>query len=77
MDDSTPNEMTSLRTEKNSEMSKNYCETKSKWTQIICSSVANASILSTGMALGLPAVTIKTLTENERFTTEQISWFGE
>lgn len=41
------------------------------------SAIANTSILSTGMGLGFPAVSINTLAAKEGFTNDQISWFGK
>jgi MFS family permease len=82
MDENAPNELTSLRSEKQQQiivdkMPKNYSEKKSQWIQIACSVMANASVLSAGMGLGFPAITIQTLTKQQGFTEDQFSWFGE
>lgn len=80
MDENVPNELTSLKSEKisrNSKMSTYNAEKKSQWIQIILSVIANTSILSTGMGLGFPAVSINTLSTKEGFTSDQISWFGK
>jgi hypothetical protein len=44
--------------------------------------MANASVLSSGMGLGFPAITLEALTDNSKnddmhFTAEQASWFGK
>lgn len=48
--------------------------------QIACSLMANATVLSSGMGLGFPAITLEALTkENDplRLDIEQASWFGK
>ena len=41
--------------------------------------IANLSILSSGMALGFPSVSIDALTQDDdpmKLSTEEVSWFG-
>lgn len=47
--------------------------------QIACSLMANATVLSSGMGLGFPAITLEALKDEQnpmRLNNEQASWFG-
>ena len=49
-------------------------------TQIACSLMANATVLSSGMGLGFPAITLESLKDDNnplKLNDEQASWFGE
>ncbi|CAG9803435.1 unnamed protein product [Chironomus riparius] len=77
-----PNEFTSLKQDmaKNdlSENSKEQAK-KSEWIQIACSLMANATVLSSGMGLGFPAITLEELRREDnpmRLNDEQASWFA-
>lgn len=56
------------------------CEFFRSRAQIACSLMANATVLSSGMGLGFPAITLQQLqSENNplKLDAEQSSWFGE
>lgn len=54
-----PNELTSLRSSEmaDQENRRNEIEKRSRYIQIVCSLMANASILSAGMGLGMKSNT--------------------
>lgn len=54
-----PNELTSLRSSEmaDQENRRNEIEKRSRYIQIVCSLMANASILSAGMGLGIKSNT--------------------
>lgn len=80
---SIPNELTSLTTEMTTDLGiirANELGKKSQWTQITCSLMANATVLSSGMGLGFSAITLETLQDINnplKLNDEQASWFGE
>lgn len=48
--------------------------------QIVCSLMANATVLSAGMGLGFPAITLEALKNKNNplyLDDEQASWFGK
>lgn len=48
--------------------------------KIVCSLLANASVLSSGMGLGFPAITLEALKDDNnplKLSDDQASWFGE
>lgn len=48
-------------------------------SQIVCSLMANATVLSSGMGLGFPAITLEALkNENNplKLNDDEASWFG-
>lgn len=53
-----PNELTSLRSSEmaDQQIRRNEIEKKSRYIQIVCSLMANASILSAGMGLGMKSI---------------------
>lgn len=49
------------------------------YLQIASSLMANATVLSSGMGLGFPAITLASLTNQDnpmRLNEDQASWFG-
>ncbi|KAG5684150.1 hypothetical protein PVAND_013391 [Polypedilum vanderplanki] len=78
-----PNEFTAL---KSSSLDKDKIvehleeqKRRSQWIQIACSLMANATVLSSGMGLGFPAITLESLRREDnplRLDEEQASWFA-
>lgn len=58
---------------------KNVLTKKSAIMQITMSLLANVTIISSGMGLGFPAITLNALMDpnsSTAFSTQQASWFG-
>ncbi|CRL02362.1 CLUMA_CG015156, isoform A [Clunio marinus] len=76
-----PNELTVLKKgiQKDVEVSRNKeFHRKSQWIQIACSLMANATVLSSGMGLGFPAITLEALKDKNnplKLSDDEASWF--
>lgn len=75
-----PNEFTALKAPKQKDAECLQQQTrKSEWIQIACATMANASVLSSGMGLGFPAITLESLKTPDdpmSLNDDQASWFA-